>query len=210
MCAKQIRAGILAALLVAWSGIAPRIPSRWHPIPHALLGAALPALAGAPLGLRPPGAWKGLRLGLSVAGVIVAGVATATVLPPVRAGMTRRELPDSVLRWLTIGIPVGTVWSEETTFRAALGTAAADGFGPSVGRLVQSTAFGLSHVVDARSAGAPVIPTVLVTGVAGWLFGWLYERSGSIVAPMLAHLAVNEAGAVAALAVQRIRSGDGQ
>jgi len=42
-----------------------------------------------------------------------------------------------------------------------------------------------------------------VTGVAGWVFGWLAERSGSVLAPMLAHLAVNEAGAVAALAVQR-------
>jgi len=39
--------------------------------------------------------------------------------------------------------------------------------------------------------------------VAGWVFGWLAERSGSVLAPMLAHLAVNEAGAAAALAVQR-------
>lgn len=38
---------------------------------------------------------------------------------------------------------------------------------------------------------------------AGWVFGVLAERSGSLLAPMLAHLAVNEAGAVAALAVQR-------
>ena len=39
-----------------------------------------------------------------------------------------------------------------------------------------------------------MIATVLVTGVAGWLFGWLHARSGSLAAPMLAHLAVNEAG----------------
>jgi membrane protease YdiL (CAAX protease family) len=48
-----------------------------------------------------------------------------------------------------------------------------------------------------------VIATVLVTGVAGWFFGLLLERSGSLAAPMLAHLAINEAGAVAAVAVQR-------
>jgi membrane protease YdiL (CAAX protease family) len=35
------------------------------------------------------------------------------------------------------------------------------------------------------------------------VFGLLAERSGSLVAPMLAHLAINETGAVAALAVQR-------
>ena len=46
-----------------------------------------------------------------------------------------------------------------------------------------------------------MLPTVLVTGVAGWFFGWLAERSGSLAAPMLAHLAINEAGAVAALVV---------
>ena len=44
---------------------------------------------------------------------------------------------------------------------------------------------------------------MLVTGVAGWLFGWLAGRSGSVLAPVLVHLAINEAGAVAALAVQR-------
>jgi uncharacterized protein len=50
-----------------------------------------------------------------------------------------------------------------------------------------------------------VLGTVLATGAAGWAFGWLYARSGSLAAPMLAHLAINEAGAAAALAVQRTR-----
>ena len=50
-----------------------------------------------------------------------------------------------------------------------------------------------------------MIGTVLVTGVAGWVFGWLHERSGSLAAPMLAHLAVNEAAAIAAMAVQSNR-----
>jgi membrane protease YdiL (CAAX protease family) len=124
----------------------------------------------------------------------------------VRTAMAERELPDAAARWLLLGIPLGTVWSEETAYRAALGAVAADGFGPAGGRLVQSAVFGLSHIADARSTGVPVVPTVLATGAAGWLFAWLYERSGSLVAPMLAHLAVNEAGAVAALAVQRLGS----
>ena len=94
------------------------------------------------------------------------------------------------------------MWSEEAAFRAALGTVAAGAFGPTGGRLLQSSAFGLSHIDDARSAGEPVIGTVLVTAVAGWFFALLRERSGSLAAPMLAHLAINEAGAVAALALQ--------
>ena len=147
-----------------------------------------------------------MRLGLAAAAPVALGVAVATGLPQVREEMADRDLPDGLLRWLLLGIPLGTVWSEEAAYRAALGTVAAEAFGPTGGRLVQSAAFGLSHIADARSTGEPVVPTVLVTGLAGWVFGWLYERSGSLIAPMLAHLAVNEAGAVAALAVQNTRA----
>jgi uncharacterized protein len=203
---SKIRALGLAAVLVAWSLAAPRLPSRWHPIPHALVGAALATLTRAPVGFRQPGSVSGLRFGLAAAVPVVLSVAAGTALPRVREDMADRDLPDGVLRWLLLGIPLGTVASEEAAYRGALGTLAADAFGPVGGRLVQSAAFGLSHIADARSTGEPVVPTVLVTGLAGWVFGWLYERSGSLIAPMLAHLAVNEAGAVSALAVQNSRA----
>jgi membrane protease YdiL (CAAX protease family) len=199
---KQIRALGLAAVLVAWSLLAPRLPSRWHPLPHAVVAAALAAITRAPVGLRHPG----VRFGLAAAAPVVLGVAVATTLPRVRTEMADRDLPDGVIQWLLVGIPLGTVASEEAAYRGALGTVAADAFGPAGGRLVQAAAFGLSHIADARSTGEPIVPTVLVTGLAGWVFGWLYERSGSLIAPMLAHLAINEAGAVAALAVQNTRA----
>jgi membrane protease YdiL (CAAX protease family) len=201
---KQIRALGLAAVLVAWSLLAPRLPSRWHPVPHAVVAAALAALTRAPVGLRHPG--SGVRFGLAAAAPVVLGVAVATTLPRVRVEMADRDLPDGVIQWLLLGIPLGTVASEEAAYRGALGTVAADAFGPAGGRLVQAAAFGLSHIADARSTGEPIVPTVLVTGLAGWVFGWLYEHSGSLIAPMLAHLAINEAGAVAALAVQNTRA----
>jgi CAAX protease family protein len=208
---RQARALALAAGLVAWSGlVVPRLPPRWHPVPHAVLGTVLVVATRAPLGLRPPALWSGLRLGLWVAAPVALGVAASTAAPPVRVAMADRELPEEAGRWLLLRIPLGTVWSEEAAFRAALGTLAVDAFGPTGGRLLQSLAFGLSHIADAREIGEPVVPTVLVTGAAGWLFAWLYERSVSLIGPMLAHLIVNEAGAFAALAVQRLGSGHGE
>jgi len=199
----------LAATLVGWSFTAgPQRPRRRHPLVQAALGTALALTAGAPLGLRPPQLRSGLRLGGAAAGVVAATVAASTALPRVRSAMSERELPDRVGRWLALEIPLGTVWSEETAFRGALAVASSVAFGTAGGRLVQAIAFGLSHIPDARATGESVVGTVALTGLAGWLFGWLAQRSGSLAAPMLAHLAINEAGALAALVTQR-RSGGG-
>jgi membrane protease YdiL (CAAX protease family) len=198
-----LRALILAAALIGWSGlVAPRLPVRWLVPIQAALGGVLVSSAEAPLGLRPPALWRGVRLGFAVVGAVAAAVGSSTALPPVRHAMCERELPRPASVWLLIRIPIGTVWSEEAAFRGALGTVAAQAFGPRLGRVLQATAFGLSHVADARGAGESVGGTVLVTGVAGWALGWLHDRAGSLVAPMLAHLAINEAGAVAALLVK--------
>jgi membrane protease YdiL (CAAX protease family) len=207
---NAVRAVGLAAALIGWSFAAPRLPSRWHPVPHAVIGTALALLTRAPLGLGPPTSWSGLRLGARVAAPVALGIVSGAALPPVRSGMADRDLPDATVRWLTVGIPLGTVWSEEAAYRGALGTVAAKAFGRSKGRLLQAAAFGLSHISDARGAGLPIAPTVLATGAAGWLFALAYERSGSLIAPMLVHLAINEAGAAAAIAVQRIGSGHGE
>lgn len=205
---RRSRALGLAAALVGWSFTAGlQHPWRRHPVAQAALGTALAVAARAPLGLLPHQARPGLRLGAATAGLIAAGVVAGSALPRVRAGMAERELPQRPAHWLAVEIPLGTVWSEETAFRGALATLAAGGFGPTGGRLVQAVAFGLSHVPDARETGVPVLGTVALTGLAGWMFALLAERSGSVLAPMLAHLAINEAGALAALAVQHLAGG---
>ena len=193
----------MATALVGWSLVSPRQPAVMRATLQAAVGAMLVRATGAPLGLSPPRLWAGVRLG-SVAGAAAASaIAAATAVPLVRLAMAEVEPPASVPGWLLLQIPVGTVWSEEAAFRAALATAGSSAFGPFGGRLLQATAFGLSHIADARATGEPVVATVLVTGVAGWLFGWLADRSGSVAAPMLAHLAINEASAIAALTVRR-------
>jgi uncharacterized protein len=193
----------LAAALVGWSFAGPRIPARARSSVQAGLAGLLVLLTRAPLGLRPPRLWAGLRLGLAVGSAAATVVVTSTSVPAVRVSMVGRELPASASTWLALQIPLGTVWAEEAAFRAALGAVAGRVYGASAGRLLQAVAFGLSHIADARATGEPVLPTVLATGAAGWIFGWLAEHSGSLSAPMLAHLAINESAAAAALTVQR-------
>ena len=196
---RRLQALGLAVGLVAWSAL----PGRRHPVTQATLAAALVAITKAPVGLRPPALWAGLRRGSAAASVVAVAVAASSAIPRVRTAMADRTPPAAPAAWLALRIPVGTVWSEEAAYRGALATLAADGFGLRTGRLVQAAAFGLSHIADARATGEPMIGTVVATGAAGWVFAWLAERSGSLVAPMLTHLAINEAGAVAALVVQR-------
>ncbi|MGV0634423.1 CPBP family intramembrane glutamic endopeptidase [Mycolicibacillus trivialis] len=204
MTRHRISALLLGAGLIGWSFAVAAIPLRWRTPVQALGATALAAVFGAPLGLHRVGLGAGLRLGLPLAGTVAAGTAASTALAPVRAAMALRELPPPA-GWLLWRIPLGTVWAEEAAFRGALATAAENGFGPTGGRLLQSAVFGLFHIADARAGGAPVLPTVAVTAAAGWLFGALARRSGSLAAPLLAHLAINQSGAVAALAVQRDR-----
>lgn len=192
----------LATSLVGWSFLSPRLPASWRTVLQAGMGGLLAWVTRAPLGLGPPRLWAGLRLGLLAAFSVAGTVAATTVLAPVRQSMAERRPPTAAADWLLLRIPVGTVWSEESAFRGALTTAGSAAFGARGGRLLQASAFGFSHIADARAAGEPIAATVLVTGIAGWLFGWLAQRSGSLAAPMLAHLAINEAGAIAVLAVR--------
>jgi uncharacterized protein len=192
----------LAAALVGWSFVGPRLPARARALVQAGLGGLLVVLTSAPLGLRPPQLWSGLRLGLAAGSVAATAVAASTSVPGVRVSMAERELPASAMGWLSWQIPLGTVWSEEAAFRAALAAVARRAYGAFGGQLLQAVAFGLSHIADARATGEPVLPTVLATGAAGWVFGWLAEQSGSLSAPILVHLAINESGAAAALSVQ--------
>ncbi|WP_207546069.1 CPBP family intramembrane glutamic endopeptidase, partial [Mycobacterium intracellulare] len=179
---RQAYALSLAAALVGWSFAGPRLPSRWRMALQAGLGGALVLVTRAPLGLGPPRLWAGLRLGSAVAFSAASTVAATIRLPPVRQSMAVREPPASAPDWLLVRIPVGTVWSEESAFRGALATAGSAAFGRRGGRVLQAIAFGLSHIPDARATGEPVAATVLVTGIGGWLFGWLADRTGSLAA----------------------------
>ncbi|MUM15795.1 abortive phage infection protein [Mycobacterium sp. CBMA 623] len=193
----------MAAALAAWPPVLDRFSQRWRPLIGAGVSTSLAVAVGIPLGLRSPHLGAGLRLGGIVASAVAVVVGASPALKPVRTSMRERDVHLHPAAWLGLHIPVGTVWSEELAFRGVLQPLATQAFGKLPGGVLQAVVFGLAHIRSARVAGDSVPATVLVTGLSGWLLGLLRERSGSVVAPMLAHLALNETGAVAALAVQR-------
>lgn len=206
----RFRVLILAMALVVWPTALERVPQRWRPLIGAGASSVLAAVARIPLGLRQHPLAAGLRLGGVAASVVAAAVGVSPALEPVRTSMRERDIGLHPAVWLGLHIPVGTVWSEELAFRGVLQPMATEAFGRGLGGVVQAVAFGLAHIRPARAAGDSILGTVLVTGMFGWLLGWLRERSGSVVAPMLTHLALNEAGAVATLYVSRPNVGLGR
>ena len=112
-------------------------------------------------------------------------------------------------------ITLAAVPAEELTYRSALLGLRLAGRGRRGAAAWSSVLFGLSHVLPTLSTmsqtalsgqlarrplrqAAFVGGNVAVTGLAGVVFAWLRLRSGSVVAPLLAHAALNDAALIAA------------
>lgn len=179
------------------------------------------------LGLSPDRLLDGLRWG-GLASTAVIGVCAAGALIPA----TRELFQDDRARDLTLGglllhvgieIPLGTVLAEETMFRGVLPAMFRRRFAHRRnwavrGDVAAALLFGLWHVLpslDLASSnavlkdlplglGTPVAiaGSVVATAAAGLGFTWLRNRSGSLLAPMLLHWAINGSGLVAAWIVQ--------
>ena len=74
---------------------------------------------------------------------------------------------------------VASGFSEELLFRGALQ--------PRVGLLVASVLFGAVHFVPRRQ----LLPWTGFAIAVGLLFGWMFETTGNLVAPVVAHCVVN-------------------
>jgi membrane protease YdiL (CAAX protease family) len=114
-------------------------------------------------------------------------------------------------------IPLGTVLPEELAFRGLLLALLGRRYGVLAGILLSSGLFGLWHVVPSLSGGTTnatmtsmvgadaagtvvrVVVTVGFTSLAGVLLCWLRLRSGSLLAPALAHWTVNGLGVIVTL-----------
>ncbi len=226
--------GPLVLVLAAWNNVVvPRLPGR-PGVYEAVNGTAAGVLLGiartagfssAELGLSGARLRAGAAWGGAAAAVVAAGLATGTAVPSARpllrdsrvAGLGNGAVAYRVL----LRIPVGTVLWEEVAFRGVL-HAALDRDLPAGAAAVGAALFGFWHVHPTRAAIRADAPggsaagrrvAVLLgctgTAAAGALFTWLRQRSGSLLAPALLHLAANSGGLLAAVAADRRRGRDG-
>ncbi len=223
-------AGILAGVVAAHVADHRLVPRRFHVATHLTTAAAAVGVALAvgveaeELGLDPARVPSGLRHGLVSAVTSSAIVGVGALLPSTRRYFADERVTDEspgdiALRSL-VEIPLGTAVYEELVFRGVLQALATRRLGVVRGAAATSVLFGLWHVLPALSdrehnpatrdqhPGAVVGGTVLSTTLAGALFAAQRVRSGSVVAPIVAHAATNAvAYAVAAVMNRRARPG---
>jgi membrane protease YdiL (CAAX protease family) len=141
---------------------------------------------------------------------LVPGVADALVDP--RAA----DLPAAELAWRTlIDIPIGTAVYEEVVFRGVLLGLLRTHASDAAAVTGSSALFGLWHVLPAltdrehnpvaadRHPAVTVGATVAATTLAGAWLAHLRLRTGSLLAPVVAHAATNVAGLWAATIADR-------
>ncbi|MEN2423939.1 CPBP family intramembrane glutamic endopeptidase [Streptomyces rimosus] len=159
---------------------------------------------------------RGALWAVVLIGLVGVGYAVAALLPATRGlfaderygGLTGGQVALRVL----VVVPVGTVLLEEVAFRGVLYGLVRRARGAVWATGVSSVLFGVWHVLPSlglavdkpaltplfgRSVAGAVIAVmaaVLFTGAAGVLFCELRRRSGSLLAPMGLHWAVNAFG----------------
>lgn len=217
--AAVVIAGMHDALVHRLSRPATRTAVRFTTA-VALVGIARAAgVSPAELGLGRTELRSGVRTGAAAAAAAAAAVFAGAALPATRpffldkrAAGARRGHSDLAVQ--VARITFAAVPPEEIIYRSAL-------LGLWLGHSSRTRAvawssalFGLSHILPTLSTmnqtalhrhlaqrplrqAAFVAGNVAVTTAAGAALGWVRLRSGSIVAPLLAHAALNDAALVA-------------
>jgi uncharacterized protein len=208
-------------LLASRPGVRTRAAAIRLGAAMAVLGIARTAgVSWAELGLGRDDLGSGVRTGAAAAACVAGTVLAGAAAPGTRSLFLDERAAADHDRGLAVrlaSITLAAVPAEELAYRSAL-----LGLWLGTGRrraVVWSSAlFGLSHVSPTLSTmsqtavgrhlaerplrqAAFVGGNVAVTGLAGAAFAWLRLRSGSVLAPVLAHAALNDAALLAARAV---------
>ncbi|MEV5955908.1 CPBP family intramembrane glutamic endopeptidase [Streptomyces sp. NPDC051987] len=212
----------VVAVLVSANLLDNRWAASWSLLTAVVTSAVLVGLlfwAGgtwSELGLGRDSLAEGARWSVALIG-IVAAVYLCAALPPVTRGLFADQRTDAlngpeIAFKVLVAVPVGTVLLEETAFRGVLFALLLRLRTATTAAVLSSVLFGLWHILPSLHldqdkpilgslfghsvAGAALVDVgaVLFTGVAGCLLCWLRDRSGSLLAPMALHWAVNALG----------------
>ena len=224
----RIGSGRAVGLVIVALAVA-KVVDRAVPGAHLAVGLALSAclvliarrqgLTTADLGLARSTWPAGLRWGAAAAALVGTAYALAYVTGPVREALPDGEgsLGRAALWTVLVVIPLGTVLPEELAFRGLLLALLGRRYGVLAASLLSSGLFGLWHVVpslgggtanaamasvvgaDAAGTVVRVVVTVVLTSLAGVVVCGLRLRSGSLLAPVLAHWTVNGLGVIVTL-----------
>ncbi|MDJ0962259.1 MAG: CPBP family intramembrane metalloprotease [Acidimicrobiia bacterium] len=215
---ERTRLALLVGVLVVWNVLSNLVVPSPAYVPANVAAALLMLFFSQRWGLGPrqldmPGSdpARGVRFGVAGAAVAIAAVGVA-----VSWEWTRRFFEDATLLDLAgiglayqvlVRIPFGTAFFEEVAFRGVLfsqwqrtttlrGATVATSllFGlwhvlPTLGRLDLNPAGG--YAVNGLATVGIVAGAVAVTAAAGFVFAWLRMRSGSLLAPIIAHALIN-------------------
>jgi uncharacterized protein len=209
--------GLLVAVNVLTGVVWPTwaVPAKVLTAVLLLVLARWCGLTWADVGLGRRGLGRGLWVGAVAVGIVVLVYALGLMVPATRTAFEDSRAAGGVAALLyaaLVRIPLGTVLIEEIAFRGVLPALVGGSWWR--GTLVSSALFGLWHIVPSlglSSANAAVGATlggwgdvgraalaVVATFGAGILLcGWR-RWGGHLVSPVLAHLATNSLGVVAA------------
>jgi membrane protease YdiL (CAAX protease family) len=153
---------------------------------------------------RRPSTWGWtlvVAAGVVIGSNLIAWLAKQGGVEPVPTNLALMEQAQARFPWfLALFAIVLAPAYEELLFRRVLFGRLLQAGRPWLGMLLSSLAFALVHEVPGTSANGPweIAQLWLVYGGMGAAFAWLYQRTGTLWAPIVAH-GLNNAIALAAL-----------
>lgn len=185
--------------------------------------------SSADMGLSANKARRGFIVGAIIALPVAAMMAAGALLPPTQRFFKDDRIvsahPREAIYELAFRMPLATALGEELTFRSGFESLLARRRSVRAAALVSAVAFGLWHVLPTLdrvhsnpgvadthrgSVGkqALVVGAVLGATIVGSLgLSWLQRRTGSVVAPIVVHYALNASGFAAGWIASRQQGG---
>ncbi|MCU0667441.1 MAG: CPBP family intramembrane metalloprotease [Patescibacteria group bacterium] len=221
---------ISALILLYGTTLARLVPKKWHFILNIFI-TLLAIIVGfsfglntEQMGLSPSSIKDGFVVAVVASLIIIIATIVVAIIPIFRKFFLGENLANANGKLLTfeaaIRIPFSTALVEEILFRGVLLGLLLSLMPTLQALILSSILFGLWHIFPTIKSleqndvttkivkdkkgrqGAGVVGAVIVTGFAGFIFGWLRILAGSVLAPWLVHWSINASG-VLGIAVAR-------